>query len=129
MPKQLNTFRKTKIEKNEIVPIVTSSLLSSASSELELGNASNAFDILKIVQKFGYNGVELFIRVYQAFLLQGESLEALRVAQHISKYYAAQIDYDTCRKLASDAESANLKKLIELWNQLSLNTINNKIIK
>lgn len=129
LPKQLNTFRKTKIEKNEIVPIVTSSLLSAASSELELGNASNAFDILKIVQKFGYNGVELFIRVYRAFLLKGESLEALRVAQHISKYYASQIDYDTCRKLASDAESANLKKLSELWNQLSLNTINNKIIK
>ena len=129
LPKQLNTFRTTKIEKSEIIPIVTSSLLSSTSSELELGNASNAFDILKIVQKFGYNGVELFIRVYKAFLLKGESLEALRVAQHISKHYASQIDYDTCRKLASDAESANLKKLSELWNKLSLNTINNKIIK
>ena len=129
LPTQLNTLRKTKIEKSEIVPIVTSSLLSSTSSELDLGNASNAFDILKIVQKFGYNGVELFIRVYKAFLLKGESLEALRVAQHISKHYASQIDYDTCRKLASDAESANLKKLSELWNKLSLNTINNKIIK
>jgi serine/threonine protein kinase len=126
-PEQLNKIRKNNVKRKEVLPIITSCLLSAVSNELQLGDTQKAFNLLMNIQKFGYNGVELFLRVYQAFLIKGESLEALRVAKYISQNFPNQVDFDTCLKLAKQVESANFMELHNLWISLSELNLKSKI--